>query len=88
MVEVSQAAIRNGRGIREELDNLLLIRKYLKKLNRSPGERLKSKREDGRGGRIDEAGSISDISKWINANGEVMARGKISGVLNSADNHK
>lgn len=63
-----------------------MIRKYLKKnnnpepitliekefgvVNRSNPERLKSKRKDGKGGRLDEAGSIRQINDWLNKNGE------------------
>jgi hypothetical protein len=60
---------------KENVENLAAIRKWLQKniINRSESEQMKSKRADGRGGRLDEAGSIRHISDWLNKNGEVMS---------------
>lgn len=56
----------------EVTENLAAIREYLKKnIIRSDAEQMKSKREDGRGGRIDEVGSVRHIYEWLNKNGEV-----------------
>ena len=58
---------------KEEVENLNVIRNYLKThINRSPSEQMKSKREDGRGGRLDEQGSIRSIIKWLNKNGREL----------------
>ncbi|KKN58825.1 hypothetical protein LCGC14_0548310 [marine sediment metagenome] len=73
---------RNNK-FREEGDNLLVIRKYLKQQSaHSPSEQ--AKRKDVKG--IYDKGSISEIYSWLNKNGEVMARGKICQVLNILDN--
>lgn len=70
----------------EVTENLNAVRDWLKNINRSSAEQMKSNREDGRGGRIDEAGSVRDISSWLNKNGEVMSIGKISEYLKVYDN--
>lgn len=71
----------------EVTENLNAIRKWLQSnINRSTGERMKSNREDGRGGKTDEQGSVRDIYSWLNKNGEVMSIGKISEYLKVYDN--
>jgi len=70
---------------REEIQNLVAIREYLRGINRSESEQMKSKRKDGRGGRTDESGSIRDISKWLNKHGEIMSIGKINELLQIHD---
>lgn len=67
----------------DELDNLLIIRKYLQ--NKNP-----SAKRTGLGGRgITEkaVGSCRDIAQWLDKNtGDVMKKSKISDILNMADN--
>ncbi len=58
-------AIDEHPDLNEEAQNLNAIRNFLKKINRLESERMKSKRTDGRGGRLDEAGSIRNIALII-----------------------
>ena len=65
----------------EVTDNLAVIRKYLKSACSSAEQ---AKHKDMKG--IQEAGSIRNISAWLNTNGEVMSTGKISEYLKVYDN--
>jgi len=67
---------------REETENLVATRKYLKEINRPDSGQLKSKRKDGRGGRIGELGSVRHIQEWLNG---IMSRGRISQLLQIFD---
>lgn len=60
---------------REEVENLVMIRKYLKK-NSACSNSEQANKKDMKG--IQEAGSIRQIANWLNKNGEVMSIGKIS----------
>ncbi len=62
----------------EVTENLNIIRNHLKKIC-SPVEHISKTKPH-------EAGSIRDIAKWLNKNGEVMALGKISSYLKIYDN--
>lgn len=52
-----------------------MIKGYL--INLPESGRMKSKRKDSRGGRLDEPDSARAISEWLNKNGEVLSRSKI-----------
>lgn len=72
---------------KEIVQNLKCVREYLKtNINRSESEQMKSKRKDGRGGKMDEKGSIRDIAGWLNKHGEVLSFGNISQILSVQDN--
>jgi len=81
---------------REEAENCIAISKYLKEnkilldengneINRSDSERMKSKRDDGRGGKVDEYGSLRQIERWLNKysskNKEILTFVRISEVV-------
>jgi hypothetical protein len=71
----------------EVSENLALIRKYLKTSNvQTLDETKTSKRGRVNEGRPDEAGSVRNISSWLNANGEVMSKSKIDEYLKVYDN--
>jgi len=76
----------------EETSNILAIKKYLlenKMLLGKDGKfihptvgQMKSSREDGRGGKTDEYGSISQISLWLDkGSGDVMRKSKIGDLI-------
>lgn len=65
---------------KEELDNLLLIRKYLKTC---PPDGQVSK---GKRGPPNESDSTRSISEWLNKQGEVLSKSKIANILRIADN--
>lgn len=65
---------------REEVENLILIRKYLRANSLSETARDKFHKGD-----YFQTG-IKEISKWLNISGEVMASGRISQLLSIADN--
>ena len=70
---------------REELDNLLAIRKYLKETRQS----LSDQRRDGNGKFAEGlcCGSSSDIANWLDKNsGDVMKLTKIKDTIRIADN--
>ena len=76
---------------REEEANVLMVRNYLTKnkilldgegIIRPTGGQMKSQREDERGGRTDEFGSIRQIALWIDKDkGDVMKRSKIGNLI-------
>jgi len=68
---------------KEEVENLTVIRNYLKKLS---VQRVNEKSTGGRPKGTMENGSIRDIISWLNKNGEVMSLGKISSLLSINDN--
>ena len=71
----------------EVSENLNAIRNYLKNHECSAVEQSSKKLDSkGRENRQEEAGSIRNIAKWLNKNGEVMSNGKISGYLKVYDN--
>lgn len=59
---------------REEIDNLCLIRKHLKKTNRSPSERLGNPPQGG--GRLPESGSVIPRKKRLRGCLENIIRGE------------
>lgn len=67
---------------KEEVENLVVIRNYLKKTTRSNSEQVVRKQG---GGTQPEAGSIRHIADWLNKTGEVMSIGKISTWLSMHD---
>jgi hypothetical protein len=68
----------------EVSENLAVIRKYLMSVQTLDNhKKLDSK---GRENRQEEAGSVRNISNWLNSNGEVMSKSKIDEYLKVYDN--
>lgn len=74
---------RSSDDLMEITDNLAVVRKHLKQTMRSTVERIN---EGHIPGQKPEAGSIRQISDWLNKNGEVMSLGKIQTYLAINDN--
>lgn len=75
---------RNGE-FREELENVVLVRDYLKNHPELSGRSAPEKSTGGRPPGTSEPGSSSEVARWINKNGEVMHETKIKDLLRIND---
>lgn len=70
---------------REETQNLVAIRKFLSERSDSEQSVIQDKKTGKLKGSTPKDGSIRDIASWLNTQGEIMAIGKISSLLQIHD---